>query len=238
MAVKNFEAMLELQDEANYTVNPNWRDEGFAWHRAVWTECAELMDLLSWKWWKRERQIDDDLLQKMRGEAVDILHFVFSGLMVSPAYNRQALRLLAEKFDKGWDVMVPPSERSMHKLYETDLIRISVEQVAQISLTFQVGGAIVSTGLISSLGYLFHQLAMNEADVFRAYCAKNVLNNFRQIHGYQDGHYEREWGGMDDNDRLTEIVKEIPEHLEGADFISTLMHSLAHSYESHAGFDD
>ncbi len=38
--------MLELQDAMNSKVNPKWREAGNAWYRAIWVECAELLDHL------------------------------------------------------------------------------------------------------------------------------------------------------------------------------------------------
>ena len=32
--------MLEMQDAMNSRVNPDWRQAGNAWYRAIWTECA------------------------------------------------------------------------------------------------------------------------------------------------------------------------------------------------------
>mgnify|MGYP000395074083 CR=1 FL=1 len=30
----------------------DWVMQGHNWRRAIWTECAELMNELDWKWWK------------------------------------------------------------------------------------------------------------------------------------------------------------------------------------------
>ena len=40
----------------------------------------------------------------------------------------------------------------------------------------------------------------------KSYIAKNVLNLFRQAHGYKDGSYLKEWGGREDNEVLSEMV--------------------------------
>ena len=36
--------MLELQDSMNSKVSADWRAQGFEWYRAIWVECAELLD--------------------------------------------------------------------------------------------------------------------------------------------------------------------------------------------------
>ena len=45
--------MLELQDSMNAKVNKEWREQNFEWYRAIWIECAELLDHHGWKWWKK-----------------------------------------------------------------------------------------------------------------------------------------------------------------------------------------
>lgn len=36
--------MLTLQDNLNRHINPEWVSAGYEWYRAIWIECAELMD--------------------------------------------------------------------------------------------------------------------------------------------------------------------------------------------------
>jgi len=42
--------------------------------------------------------------------------------------------------------------------------------------------------------------------LFRSYVAKNVLNIFRQDHGYKDGSYRKLWAGREDNEHLMEVL--------------------------------
>jgi hypothetical protein len=42
--------------------------------------------------------------------------------------------------------------------------------------------------------------------VYVQYVSKNVLNIFRQEHGYKDGSYVKEWFGQEDNVHLVEIA--------------------------------
>jgi hypothetical protein len=35
------------------------------------------------------------------------------------------------------------------------------------------------------------------------------LNFFRQDNGYQDGSYQKRWGGIEDNEHLVEIVAQL-----------------------------
>ena len=71
-------AMLELQDGMNTKVHPDWRNQGYAWHRAIWVECAELMEHHGWKWWKKQSPDRDQVIL----ELVDIWHFGLSILLL------------------------------------------------------------------------------------------------------------------------------------------------------------
>jgi len=60
---------------------------------------------------------------------------------------------------------------------------------------------------------LFHAL-MRACDLsanalYRHYVGKNVLNFFRQDHGYQDGTYVKEWQGREDNEHLSELLESL-----------------------------
>lgn len=43
-------------------------------------------------------------------------------------------------------------------------------------------------------------------DLYRIYVGKNVLNTFRQNHGYKEGTYRKDWGGVEDNVVLDQIT--------------------------------
>ena len=68
--------MLEMQNSMNTKVHPQWIEQDFAWYRAVWIECAELMDHYGYKWWKQQRPDDE----QVKLEVIDIWHFGLSAL--------------------------------------------------------------------------------------------------------------------------------------------------------------
>ena len=41
--------MARMQNEHNLRVHPQWRDQGHEYFRAIWVECAELLDHFGWK---------------------------------------------------------------------------------------------------------------------------------------------------------------------------------------------
>jgi hypothetical protein len=44
MNPQQIKIMLDLQDSMNTKVNANWQAQGYEWYRAIWVECAELLD--------------------------------------------------------------------------------------------------------------------------------------------------------------------------------------------------
>lgn len=44
--------------------------------------------------------------------------------------------------------------------------------------------------------------------LYRLYVGKNILNQFRQDHGYKEGTYIKEWNGTEDNAVMKQIWEE------------------------------
>ena len=90
---KQLSIMLALQDKMNLKVHEAWRTQGFAWFRAIWIECGELVDHYGYKWWKQ--QFPD--IDQVRLEIVDIWHFGMSA-MFAPELSTEALadRIVAD----------------------------------------------------------------------------------------------------------------------------------------------
>ena len=110
--------MLDMQDAMNARVNPDWRNAGNAWYRAIWTECAEMLDHYGWKWWKHQ----EPDLEQVRLELVDILHFAMSDYLIREDDNTAvAERIAAELSD-------PRQGRD---------IRAAIEDMAMIDMDFE-----------------------------------------------------------------------------------------------------
>ena len=72
------ETMASMQASYNREVHPQWEAQGYAFYRAIWVECAELLDHYGWKWWKAQTP---DMAQ-LRMELIDIWHFLMSHYLV------------------------------------------------------------------------------------------------------------------------------------------------------------
>ena len=181
--------MLEMQDAMNARVNPDWRQAGNAWYRAIWTECAEMLDHYGWKWWKHQ-QPDLDQVQL---ELVDIMHFAMSDYLLREADNAAvAARIEAE--------LAEPSQ------YQD--IRVAIETMAQTTIAQQ-------SMHFSDFASIMALIDMDFDQLYRTYVGKNVLNFFRQDHGYKDGSYIKVWNDREDNEHLAELLFELDSNSTG-----------------------
>ena len=174
--------MAALQDRLNTVVHPQWRAQGHPYYRAIWVECAELLDHYGWKWWKNpQRNID-----QVKMEIVDIWHFGLSELIRDDRVNRFLARVL---LSSGEDVATPHFQ---------DAVEIYAAAVLSRK-RFQVGKFV----------HLMRSLPMTFDELYRLYIGKNVLNEFRQQHGYKDGTYRKFWfDGREDNEHLSDVLRE------------------------------
>lgn len=174
--------MAELQDALNVNVHPQWRTQGHAYYRAIWVECAELLDHFGWKWWKH--QTPD--LDQVKLEVVDIWHFGLSELI-------RDRRIDATRLDA--DVLAA-FERTQTAGGD---FRAAVETLAERTLASREFP-------IDAFCAVMAALPIDLDELFRIYVGKNVLNNFRQANGYKSGHYMKVWQGREDNEHLFELV--------------------------------
>ncbi len=175
--------MLEMQDAMNSRVNPGWRQAGNAWYRAIWTECAEMLDHYGWKWWKH--QAAD--LEQVRLELVDIMHFAMSDYLLHDDDNHAVAARI---------------ESELSQPRQCEDIRVAIENMAQATIAQQ-------TMHFSDFANIMSLIDMDFDQLYRSYVGKNVLNFFRQDHGYKDGSYLKTWNGREDNEHLVEVLSEL-----------------------------
>lgn len=176
--------MLDLQDKMNSKVHPNWREQGYEWYRAAWIECAELMDHAGYKWWKHA----EPDVEQIQLEVVDIWHFGMSALLVG---NEDTGALAG---DIVADLSAMPTA-SLSLLGASEALASS----CLISESFSTSAFL---DLMRASDLSFDQL-------YRMYVGKNVLNFFRQDHGYKDGSYVKVWAGREDNEHLSDILSRL-----------------------------
>lgn len=190
--------MLQLQNSMNAIVNPAWRQAGYAWHRAIYVEGAELLDHLgTWKWWKKG---SPDLVQAQI-ELVDIWHFAMSAMMTDDRLGQYALGQLAEFITVELD--------AVHKLIEEREAPANEEEINSW-VDRLVGIAAAGRFDLQAFGHLLHFLQLDLNKLHALYVGKNALNRFRQSHGYKDGSYQKTWNGEEDNVHLERILASKP----------------------------
>lgn len=180
-ALAMVDTMARMQDAHNRQVHPEWRSQGYEYYRAVWVECAELLDHFGWKWWKH--QVPD--ADQVKLELVDIWHFGLSDLIRDDALSAGVAEQLARVRSGAPD--------------DPERFRLAVEALAQQTLSdrrFALGPFVA----------VLDTLPLPLPELFRLYVGKNVLNHFRQDHGYKTGTYRKLWQGREDNAHLVEAL--------------------------------
>jgi dimeric dUTPase (all-alpha-NTP-PPase superfamily) len=195
--------MLGLQNKMNTKVHPDWINQGYAWYRAAWIECAELMDHQGYKWWKKQ-QAD---VEQVQLEVIDIWHFGMSAKFTPGA----DIENLAD------DIVAELSSRQPNP---SDVLT-ATEALAANCLATKGFSVALFWDLLESAGLDFNQL-------YKQYVGKNVLNFFRQDHGYKDGSYIKVWAGQEDNEHLSEIMSELD--MASEDFAGQVYQALQQRY--------
>ncbi|HEY6598866.1 MAG TPA: dUTP diphosphatase [Pseudomonadales bacterium] len=175
-------AMAELQDSLNRNVHATWRTQGHQYYRAIWIECAELLDHFGWKWWKHQRPD----LDQVKLEIVDIWHFGLSELIREGSIDHGRIDEHVVAAFADWSRQ--PRD-----------FREAVETLAQQTLAQRAFPVAEFVDVMSAL-------PIDLDELYRIYIGKNVLNVFRQANGYQSGAYVKVWQGREDNEHLFELV--------------------------------
>lgn len=187
---------LALQDQLNCAINPEWVLAKYKWTRAMTVEAVELLDHVGWKWWKAQT-LD---MNQAQLELVDIWHFILShDLAKCDGDQRQAMILLR-------DAIQHPQDTVFIGYAPTTLSHMDTQELIEAFVALAAGG-IVS---ITAFQLMMERLHLTWEQLHIKYMAKNVLNIFRQMHGYKDGTYIKTWMGKEDNEVLTDLLTARP----------------------------
>ncbi|KNY09217.1 MAG: dUTPase [Achromobacter sp.] len=205
--------MLKLQDHLNSMINPDWINGGSRFLRAAFVESAEALEHYGWKWWKKQT-ID---LPQVQMELVDILHFYLSHTIVQAGGKQaDAARLLME------DLATPASVTLDGKAYALDALPVP-------ELLELIGGlAVCGRASYKVLEQTMTACEMGWNDAYTQYVSKNVLNIFRQQHGYKEGTYIKIWNGEEDNVVLARLLTQLDP--ASADFADAMARELEQAY--------
>lgn len=200
--IRQIAVMLEMQNAMNSKVNEKWFDQNFEWYRAIWIECAEMLEHYGWKWWKHQKPD----AEQVKMELVDIFHFGLS----SRIDGETSFEAIAEELTNE---MLEPTLK--------DDFKQTLEVMAGQAVMYQhFDGA--------SFAGCMQQMEMPFEELFKSYVGKNTLNFFRQDKGYKESTYIKEWDGREDNEVLVEILNKLDSSEE--DFRHQLYQELADNY--------
>ncbi|WP_456431299.1 dUTP diphosphatase [Nitratifractor sp.] len=204
------ETMLRLQQRLNDETNgPGWekgvtnKGKRIDWRRCIWLEAAELVESYPWKHWKNIAAEPD--YDNIRIEAVDIWHFVMSeALRLNALENGGDIADLARRIAStpAYEAFTSGSGEKPGDLYE------------QIGTVEAFVAALFAGASIEALTARFFDVArlgdLDLSTLYSLYVGKNVLNRFRQDHGYKEGTYTKIWNGREDNVVMQELLERHP----------------------------
>jgi len=211
--VEKFQVMLNMQDSLNVaTDGDDWKTNNRQWYRAAMMEATEALDHYGWKWWKHtEGSIDQAHL-----ELVDIWHFAMSDWLEqqgSMPLTFDEMATIVGLFDRA----------------ETS------GDFAEDCETF-IGCAVTHKHItVKEFASMCKCLQLDFETLYKWYIGKNVLNRFRQAHGYKEGTYQKIWAGKEDNERLADLL-DCDLDYNAEDFPMDLYEALSRLYTEMAGY--
>lgn len=198
--------MLLLQQHLNDATNGKGWENGMTkngklidWKRCAYLECAELIESYPWKHWKNIDALPD--YANIKIEAVDIWHFIMSqGLQEYKMDDLGSIEKLSN------DIVKLPNFIA----FTDDVKETEKDYYAQIQTVETLMKAIFcgysTTELMRTFIDVAIQSGLNLDTLYKLYVGKNILNQFRQDHGYKEGSYIKLWNGDEDNVVMQRIL--------------------------------
>ena len=191
--------MLNLQQKLNDSTNGLGWELGVAengklinWKRCVVLELAELIESYPWKHWK---DVDGIVYSdNVDIELVDIWHFLMSEILCC-GYNVDDIRTL-----DGFSLLIRKGSRNTTNIS----IPNQIDEIENLMRDTINDNHILQ--LTDSFFRLCAILNLSFDRLYKLYIGKNVLNRFRQDHGYKEGTYEKNWYGQEDNAIVYDMI--------------------------------
>jgi len=200
--------MLQLQQQLNDATNGEGWEKGVTknekiidWKRCTYLECAELIESYPWKHWKNIDAKPD--YANIQIEAVDIWHFIMSqGLEDYKMQNLGSIEDLAKNINtlENFSTFTANITPTTKNYYE------QIEVVEVLMKTLFCGDS--TEALMESFLNVAVQSGLNLDALYKLYVGKNILNKFRQDHGYKEGTYIKIWNGEEDNVTMQSILED------------------------------
>ena len=203
--------MLILQQQLNDATNGEGWEKGITkngklidWKRCSYLECAELIESYPWKHWKNIDATPD--YDNIKIEAVDIWHFIMSQMLqdykVDEKGDIQTLTKAIESLPDftAFAETVTPTQKDNYEQIEV------VENLMRVLFCDESSEALMKAFIDVAM-----QSGLDLDTLYRLYIGKNILNQFRQDHGYKEGSYIKIWNNKEDNIIMQSILEDNPE---------------------------
>jgi dimeric dUTPase (all-alpha-NTP-PPase superfamily) len=195
--------MLNMQEQLEVRIGgKDWRDEDHDYALCVHMECAEIIDHVGWKHWKHEGSKPH--WDEVAMEVVDIWHFALAHSLMHLEVNPKAL----------YDAIIVTQNQYRPDEDDTSIIDhcIGLGYTLYTQEMFSLGSFIAIMDMAN----------MSWEQLYRLYIGKNILNWFRQDHGYKEGLYLKNWGGHEDNEHLLEITNTLGDSFSSVELVKCL----------------
>ena len=198
--------MLELQQELNDATNGvNW-EEGLTkngkkidWRRCIYLEAAELVESYPWKHWKNIDASPD--YDNIKIEIVDIWHFVMSeALRLYKVENLGSIEAIAQTVTTMEEFENFSQTNKGETLDSYEEIALVEAMIKTLFCNSNINDLVISFLTMSS------KLNLKLPELYELYVGKNILNKFRQNHGYKEGTYIKVWNKEEDNVVMQRIL--------------------------------
>lgn len=203
---KKVKEMFLMQQALNDETNGVGWEDGYTkngklinWKRCIYMECAELIDSFAWKHWKNISAAPD--VNNIVIEIVDIWHFVMSYILEQYYGGKDIDHIVSD--------VTAVSGFAEFSSYAYDIREYSIyEIINDIELIIhETSGFDLQIGeLLTDFFRVALKCGVSLDILFEKYIGKNVLNKFRQDHGYKEGSYRKIWGDLEDNEVLIEVL--------------------------------
>lgn len=160
-----------------------------------------MVDSFAWKHWKSIHQEPD--WANLQIEVVDVWHFVMS--LALQEYRNE---FTGSVEDLAINISQMSAYVALREEQEYATPEALMEKIEAVMLDVLVRQEFNLEGLLE---HFFEMTAMSALDIgalYRLYVGKNILNQFRQDHGYKEGTYIKEWDGVEDNIVMKQIWEE------------------------------
>lgn len=218
--------MFDMQLATNKHIDEtNWELHPYSFAGGM--EGVEAIGHIGWKWWKKEKMN----LKQLQMELVDVWHFILSEYLVNCGDPEHIMNIDLVEYTSS--------------ILFNDKIYVFRDIDLLTKLRVFSAKALVGCHSLPLFLSILKDCEMTQQDLFKMYVGKNILNKFRQDHGYKTGGYIKNWSTnpdspREDNECLTEFMsvlnetnKHFPERLYEMlnGHYQTVLRSVTHQEE-------